>query len=161
MMKKACIIFLFVVGCLALCAVSYADRASSTTLIENAKDFDNKIVVFQGEVIGDVMIRGDFAWVNLNDGQNALGIWMPRDFTKDIIYKGSYKAQGDLLEVEGVFHRACPEHGGDMDIHAQVLKKIQSGQAMDRQLDKNKLNIVLTLAGVLCLILILQALKKK
>ena len=155
------IIALLVTSYLLLVTVSYAQPIASTQLIENAKDFDNKSVIFQGEVIGDVMKRGDFAWVNINDGTNALGIWMPKDFTKDIVYTGSYKAKGDILEVEGVFHRACPQHGGDLDIHAQVVKKIRPGYNKEETIDKNKRNQAFALIGALCLVLILQALKKK
>jgi len=148
-------------GAGALVPPVLAESITSTQLIENAKQYDNQTITFQGEVIGDVMKRGDFAWVNINDGTNALGIWMSKDFTKDIVYTGSYKAKGDILEVEGIFHRACPQHGGDMDIHAQVVKKIQSGQTVSETIDSNKRNIALILLGVLCLVLILQVLKKK
>jgi len=139
----------------------YAQPVTSSQLIENAKQYDNQSVVFQGEAIGEVMRRGNFAWVNINDGTNAIGIWVSEEMSKEINYLGSYKAKGDILEVEGIFHRACPQHGGDMDIHAQVIKKIQAGHAVKETLDTNKRNIVLILAGVLCLALIFQALKKK
>jgi hypothetical protein len=158
--SRIAICSLFSVLCF-LFSECYAQPIVSNTLIEQAKDYDGKTVIFQGEAIGEVMHRGNFAWVNINDGANALGIWLVKELTKEINYLGSYKAKGDILEIEGVFHRACPEHGGDMDIHAQAVKKIQAGQAISEQLDTNKRNIALALAGVLCLIVILQILKKK
>lgn len=103
---------------LFFCAICYAPPLSSTELINNAKEYDGKSVVYTGEVIGDVMVRGDFVWVNLNDGENAIGIWLDKETAKEIQFTGSYRAKGDRLEVTGVFHRACIQHGGDLDIHA-------------------------------------------
>jgi len=111
-----------------------AQILSSTELINNAKQYDNKIVIYKGEVIGDIMTRKDFTWININDGVNALGIWSERKMTKDIFYTGSYKSRGDTVEVEGVFHRSCPEHGGDLDIHAQALRKIKSGEKISEKI---------------------------
>ncbi|MDP2927900.1 MAG: DNA-binding protein, partial [Candidatus Omnitrophota bacterium] len=55
---------------------AFSQSLSSSELINNAKEYDGKLIVYSGEVIGDVMLRGEFAWVNINDGQNALGAWM-------------------------------------------------------------------------------------
>jgi hypothetical protein len=138
----------------------YAQPVSSTELINNAKAYDGKTVAYAGEAIGDVMARGDFAWVNLNDGQNAIGIWMAKGSSKDILYTGSYKSKGDIFEVVGVFHRACLQHGGDLDIHAQGLRKISSGRALTEKLNVSKRNFTLVLLGILCLVLILRQLKQ-
>ncbi|MCM8763005.1 MAG: DNA-binding protein [Candidatus Omnitrophica bacterium] len=140
---------------------SYAQPLTVHQLIENAYEYDNQTVIFQGEAIGEIMVRGDFAWVNLHDGEKALGIWMPKEMVKEIHYLGSYKAKGDILEVAGIFHRRCLEHGADMDIHAQAIRKIQAGYAINETADPNKRKITLILVGVLCLTLILQILKKK
>ncbi|MDD5156076.1 MAG: DNA-binding protein [Candidatus Omnitrophica bacterium] len=139
---------------------SLAQPVSSPELISNAKLYNGKTVVYEGEVIGDVMVRGDYAWVNLNDGFNAIGIWCPKSLTTDIIYKGSYKYRGDRLEVTGVFWRSCPEHGGDLDIHAQAIRKTGTGCALTERLDVSKRNLFLAFAGILCLILILKQLKR-
>ncbi|MDP2044226.1 MAG: hypothetical protein Q8K15_03545, partial [Candidatus Omnitrophota bacterium] len=62
----------------------FAQTLSSTELINNAKQYDGKLVVYTGEVIGDVMPRGGNAWVNINDGNNALGVWMDASTAKEI-----------------------------------------------------------------------------
>jgi hypothetical protein len=133
---------------------------SSKELINNAKLYDGKTVVYAGEVIGDVMVRGDFAWVNLNDGLNAIGIWVPKSLIKDILYEGSYKSKGDWLEVIGTFRRNCPEHGGDLDIHAQAIRKTGAGRALTERLNVAKRNMFLVLTVILCLTLILRQLKR-
>jgi hypothetical protein len=42
-------------------------------------------------------------------------------------FLGSYKCKGDTVEVEGIFNRACNEHGGELDIHAARLNVIRGG----------------------------------
>jgi len=151
---------LFSVFC-SLFSVCYAQPLSSTELINNAKQLDGKIITYKGEVIGEVMKRADFAWVNVNDGINAVGIWIPFSLAREITYTGSYKAKGDIIEVSGVFHRACPEHGGDLDIHAQTLRKIDSGRFTRERLNPAKRNQALILLGVLFLVWILTLFLRK
>lgn len=141
--------------------ICYAQSISSTELINNAKSYNGKIVVFAGEVIGDVMQRGEFAWINIKDGKDVIGVWVDKDLTKDILYTGSYKTKGDLVEVVGIFSRACLEHGGDLDIHAHTLRKINSGRVIIERLSSDKRNLSLILLGVLCLVLILRQLSRK
>jgi hypothetical protein len=143
------------------CWFSYTQGLSSDYLIKNAKELDGKTVVYVGEVIGDIMPRGDFVWVNVNDGKNAIGIWMTKEMTKEIIFSGSYKTTGDLLEVTGIFNKACKEHGGDLDIHALSVKKIDAGRIMNEKLRMNiaKRNFAVVLFGVILAIWILKILK--
>jgi hypothetical protein len=141
--------------------ICYAQPISSTDLINNAKEYDGRLVVYTGEVIGDVMARGEYAWINVNDKKNAIGIWLPQDLTKDIFYTGNYKHQGDAVEIIGIFHRACTEHGGDLDIHAQSLRKIKAGMPAPEKSDIEKRNLIIVLAGVALLLWILSLLKRK
>ena len=160
-MGKAKGLIFFTFTFLLLPLICYAQSIPSTDLINNAKEYDGKIVVYEGEVIGDVMVRGEYAWINVNDNKNAIGIWIVKDLTKGILYTGSYKTKGDWLEITGIFHRACPEHGGDLDIHAQSLRKIKSGIPTAEKLDLDKRNLIVALAGVLLLAWILIRLKRR
>lgn len=144
-----------------LCLPAYAQPASSTELIKDAKLYDGKIVVYTGEVIGELMRRGDYAWLNINDGRNAIGIWTPSSLMREIAFVGSYKSIGDTIEVTGVFHRACIQHGGDLDIHAQAIRKISAGRPVQHRLNIAKRNFTVILLGVLCLVWILILLKRK
>ena len=138
-----------------------AQSISSDELINNAKSIDGKSVAYIGEVVGDVMIRGEYAWVNLLDEKNAIGVWVGKDLVKDITYTGSYKFKGDVVEVSGVFHHACLQHGGDLDIHAQSLTKIIPGRPVQEIPNFKKGNIVILLSGALVLIWILVLLKRR
>ncbi|MBM3251799.1 MAG: DNA-binding protein [Candidatus Omnitrophica bacterium] len=139
----------------------FAQSISSSDLINNAKAYDGKIVSYQGEVIGDVMVRGDFAWINLNDAENAIGIWLPKESVKIINYKGSYKQNGDWLEVTGVFHRSCLEHGGDLDIHAASVKKLSEGSKVIEQLNLGKQKATILFLGLALCLGILQILRMR
>ena len=134
----------------------YAQPASisSTELINNSRQYDGITVVFTGEVIGDVMLRGDFAWVNVNDGENAIGIWMSRELAGTIKFSGSYHSKGDQLEITGVFQRNCTQHGGDMEIHARDMRIISPGNTINEQLNITKRNVVYVILGVLFLVVI-------
>ncbi len=140
---------------------AFSQGINSTELIKNAKEYDGKLVVYCGEVIGDVMLRKEFAWVNINDGDNALSIWIDANLAKEINFTGSYKTRGDVLEITGIFHRACLEHGGDLDIHAQAIRKTASGRLLSQKLNFDKVVLSLILLGALFLIWILNLLRRK
>lgn len=145
--------FLLLVLCLALIisiSICYAQISTSLELINNAKQYDGKIIIYKGEVIGDVMIRGEYAWLHVNDGIIAIGIWAPKMLTEDIRYAGDYHKKGDIIEVSGIFHRSCLEHGGDLDIHASEIKKITPGSAVIQLISGKKVCI-----GVCSLVLVL------
>lgn len=112
---------------LTLPAAAAPQPVSSTDLIEHAATYDGQEIVFSGEAIGDLMRRGDYAWVNVSDGANAVGLWMSADLSSQIVTLGSHKHSGDQLVATGVFHRACAEHGGDFDIHVTSLSVTARG----------------------------------
>lgn len=143
---------------LALCAVlcapypAFAQAVSSVELINNAKQYDGKVVDYQGEVIGELMRRGEYAWINVHDGSSAIGIWLHKDLTSYIVYTGSYKSKGDTLVITGIFHKNCLQHGGDLDIHAQAVRKVNSGGITSEKLNFSKRNQAIVLGG-LCLLI--------
>lgn len=146
---------------LLLFSPGFTQQTGSRELISNPGIYDGKIVVYQGEAIGDLMRRGDFAWINLHDGENALGIWLPLELAKEINYTGSYKSRGDIIEVTGVFNRVCPAHNGDLDIHAQSIRKISSGAFIKEKVAKTKVKQAFLLSGVLFFVWILTLLIRK
>ena len=149
----------------ALCAFSfslaYAQSQTSEELIKNYRLYEGKPVVFSGEVIGDVMLRGDHAWVNVNDGLNAIGVWMPSELARQIQSSGSYKSKGDFVEVTGIFNHSCSQHGGDLDIHAQALRRLNPGSIVRERLNPGKRDLAVILGAILCLVSILSLLNRK
>lgn len=100
---------------------------SSTQIIDDARLLDGKIIVYQGEIIGDIMRRDDHVWINVSDGSNAIGIWLTEEQAKDISVAGRYDARGDIVRITGQFNRTCPEHGGDYDIHPLTVTILENG----------------------------------
>lgn len=151
----------FTIFFLFLFSAAYAQTISSSELIKNARQYDGKVVTYAGEVIGDIMVRGNYAWINVNDGEGAIGIWIEEPLIRDILYTGSYKSSGDWIEVTGIFHRACPAHGADLDIHAQSIRKTRPGRPSLEKLNLSKRNLALVLLGLLCVVWILKQLKTR
>jgi len=151
----------FVLGITAFYNNGYAQTVPSAELISRSREYDGKTVVYQGEVIGDKMARGKFAWINVHDGQNALGVWVPGEMALDVRMTGDYKNRGDIVRISGIFNRSCQEHGGDLDIHAQAINKVSDGVKIKEKVSAAKARLVLVLAGISGLIWILIRLKKR
>lgn len=112
-----------------------ARTLSLTELIEDTKEYDGKIISFEGEAIGNILYRGNHAFVNISDaGNSVVGVWMTADEARNIKVLGHYGTQGDTVYVKGVFNNACSEHGGDPDIHAQSVSIIESGRNIKIQI---------------------------
>lgn len=135
---------------------SGAESFGSKELINNADKLDETVVIYRGEAVTAVMNRGEHAWINLNDGNNAVGIWCKSDSLKNVRFLGDYKNKGDYLEVEGVFHRACPIHSGELDIHADSVKILSVGFPLRERVSVKRLRIaaaffVLTIIAIVAL----------
>jgi len=161
-MRKKISIIIAVIICFCP-AVSLASNieVTSNDLINNAGDFDGKEIIYTGEAIGDILSRGEYSWINVSDGNNAIGIWVRNRDISDLNILGGYTAHGDTIRISGVFNRACPEHGGDMDIHALSIKIIQKGSHVSHPVAVWKvISGAILLAGtVVCLVLVMR--KKK
>ncbi len=106
---------------------------SSGELIEKGAEYDGKAVEYSGEAIGEGMTRGDHGWINVSDGANALGVWVSAAALSSIHAYGTYRTGGDVLRIRGTFHRACAEHGGDMDLHADSVEVLERGSPTPRE----------------------------
>lgn len=133
------IFMLSVVSCQL--SASYAETLSSEHLIKNAKSLDGKSITYKGEVVTAILNRVEYSWVNLNDGDNAIGVWCKSSQLAPIKFIGDYKNRGDMLEVEGKFNRACPMHGGELDIHADSVKIVNSGFSLKERISQRKLTL--------------------
>lgn len=137
---------------------------TSSQLVEHPRSYDGAEVVFTGEAIGEAMVRGDGAWIHLNDDGYMLhnveegaplegfnsgqAVWLPAAEARKIEYFGDHRHQGDIVRVEGVFHAACVEHGGDMDIHATSLRVLKRGWVVKDPVQRPKLIWSLVLAPI-------------
>lgn len=151
---KAAVCIIFTV-CGLQFTVHAAETVASRDLIENAASFDGREVKYKAEAVTAVLDRGSHSWVNLNDGDNAIGIWCEKERLAGVAFIGNYKNRGDILEVEGVFHRACPEHGGELDIHASSVKVVSPGFPADEAPGERRLKAAAALFLIALFIAIL------
>jgi hypothetical protein len=147
-------------ACAVLCTAApafsagKAEEVSTADLLNEWEKYDGQEVIFKGEAVGDVMRRGDYAWITVNDdfysraarleagelrgGNSGMGVWLPVEEADKIQELGRYGTVGDFIEVRGVFNANCLEHGGDFDIHATTLKIIDPGRDLDTSPDTGK-----------------------
>ena len=102
-------------------------------------------MTYRGELVTAILDRGEHSWVNLNDGANAIGVWCNSAMLKDVRFVGDYKSKGDILEVSGIFNRACDLHKGELDIHADSIRITKHGFPVRQRLDKIKTDLAATL----------------
>ena len=157
-MQKKALLFIIAILLLLLPTVALAENqsVSSNDLIDHAKDYDAKTVIYEGEVLGDILYRGNYAWIAVYDGNNTIGCYVSKAQAEQIDFVGGYGKRGDTVRVEGVFHRACAEHGGDLDIHANTVALISAGSSLQMPLSRlvTTLAIALPLPAVLLLFMV-------
>lgn len=148
---------------LVLSAVGQATEkdmeVSSSILVNNTLKYDGKEVVYLGEVVGGVMKRGSSAWVNVHDGDYAIGVYASAELLNDTLISGDYYHKGDMIEITGIFHRACNEHGGESDIHARSVRLIARGYAIEHPISMSKVFFTLLLLVINIPFLILSRIK--
>ena len=127
------------------------DKSMSVAqLVEESAKNDGKEVMIEGELIGDLMARGDHLWLSLLDKGTAVGVWVEKGKLPSISFLGVYGIQGDTVRITGIMHRACPEHGGDLDIHAEVVELIKRGGTVIHPVNTLKVfaAFALSIAGI-------------
>ncbi|MCE5188599.1 MAG: hypothetical protein LLF75_05400 [Eubacteriales bacterium] len=137
-MQKKTLLFIIAVILLLAPAASLAEseEVGSNDLIDRAKDYDTTTVVYTGEVVGDILDRGEYAWLAVCDGSNTIGCYVTKAQADQISLVGGYGRKGDSVRITGVFHRACAEHGGDLDIHADSLEVLSIGARVQTPLSR-------------------------
>lgn len=129
---------------------SLASRAQTVTcqqLISEAAIWNGRTVSITGEVVGDILRTGEFKWLNVNDGTNALGVWANiKDVEGMVIVPGNYSVKGTFLELEGVFNRTCSLHSGETDIHLVRAVLVGGHSVVAHPVDKNRLLFVAILS---------------
>ena len=136
----------------SLCAVSADGVGTSLAvpvarLIDESATFDGQTVKIEGEIIGDVMKRDSHAWISILDGGVAVGVWTHIENLYAGLSAGGYAMQGDRVRVMGIMHRACSEHGGDLDIHLESIELLAPGHPVMQPVHR----IRVLAAGFLCI----------
>lgn len=127
-------------------------------LVVKSHEYDHKNITIKAEVILEVLERDDYAWINVNDGTNAIGVYVPIEMVKDLDVFGDYNHIGDKVLIEGVFTRNCEEHGGEIDIHATKLTIVEEGYEVKHEV--SSLKFILALIGITLSGIVLFMLRK-
>ena len=114
-------------------------------LIEASAANDGKRVLIEGELIGDFMRRGDYGWLSLSSGGMAIAVWLRKGEEPPNMMLGRYGIAGDMVQVKGVMHRTCTEHGGDLDIHAESIALIKKGERIAHPVNASRLTVAILL----------------
>lgn len=121
-------------------------------LIEHAPRYDGQKIRLHGEVIGDIMHRGNDIWINITDGTNSIGIIAPRAIVPTITFVGDYHTSGDIVEVVGDFYNSDPNYGGDTDVRAYSVKVLEVGSPRAHPISRRRVlatGIAIGIAGIL------------
>lgn len=102
-------------------------------------------VTVRGEAIGDLMIRGETGWLNISDGEAAVGIRAPADMLGEVRFLGRYNTVGDLVSVSGFFYAAGPGDSGGAHIRAESLSVLQRGDTVPETISPGKFRLAFTL----------------
>lgn len=138
-----------------------ADTVKINNLIENISGYDGQQVTVEGEAIGEVLERDEYAWVNINDGSNAIGIWLASADAEKIAFFGDYKHIGDTMRITGTFSRDCKEHGGDVDIHSNNIEIISIGYPVKEEIGHEKVVASAVLSSAAMIITVIYFIMKK
>ncbi len=113
----------------ASAAVEPAEVTAASVLEERAT-LDGKAVTFEGEAIGELLhADGGGVWLCVLGDGTALSVYLPAEMAARVSVFGDYGHTGDTVRVTGEFHRACAQHGGDLDVHATSLAVVEPGSA--------------------------------
>lgn len=107
--------------------------------------YAGQVVSAQGEVLGDVLWRGEYAWVNVGDVSGAIGVWVAAAQVQAISHVGRHGVTGDWVQVTGRFG-AWTDLGGDLAIKADQLTVLRHGHDNPRQVQTWRLVLALGLA---------------
>jgi hypothetical protein len=128
---------LLLLGVVGICGPAVAQdalTASPTSLIERSSAWDGGRFRLQGELIGEpLLVDQNGFWVNLSEEGTAIGVFCPASLSLDPsrLKGGRYGRSGDRIEVEGTLHRLCPEHGGELDLHAQSVRVLTPARDLE------------------------------
>lgn len=128
-------------------------RVKSSAIYECPDLFDGHVVVYIGEVVGDVLRRDGGAWVLMNDdayalevgpllghrefrGANSgLSVWLPERLVELVEHPGGSDRRGDVLRLRGVVLRADPSDGGGLTFRAIDGRRIADAVEVDDPLN--------------------------
>lgn len=143
---------------------------TSSELYDCPDVFDGVRVGYRGEVVGEVLVRGDEAWVQLNDdvyagdigplpahrdfrgGNAGIGVRIDAETAHAITHVGGPNTRGDIIELTGLFRRVDEVTSEVTVIEAATADIVVRGVPFDRPLRPDRAvvaAVLFVLLGVL------------
>ena len=91
------------------------------SILKHKDFFDRKSVSVEGEVVGDIIKRGNHSIVNLKDGSFFIGLVLTPEQVHSIEFTRTSQSRGDLVKAEGIFYKEYPELSGESIISVKDL----------------------------------------
>ena len=97
--------------------------ADIRALLSAGQRQDGNDVVFTGEATGSPIIADEgHVWVNMKNSGAMIGVYMSNELAEQITHYARYEHTGDTITVRGVYHLACAEHNGELEVHADQIE---------------------------------------
>lgn len=97
--------------------------ADIRALLSAGQRQDGNDVVFTGEATGSPIIADEgHVWVNMKNSGAMIGVYMSNDLAEQITHYARYEHTGDTITVRGVYHLACVDHNGELEVHADQIE---------------------------------------
>lgn len=108
-------------------------------LYEKEEIYDGKVVIIEGEVIGEKIGKNENVWINLKDDDYLIGVFISKKEAEKIENFGRYKIKGDIVRIKGIYNKICEQHYGERDIHALKLEVIYKGEKYSEEVNLEKI----------------------
>lgn len=145
--------------------------ATSGAVLSCPFAFDGLLVLYVGEVVGDILQRDGGAWLLVNDdpyaleqgpltagetprGTNSgLTVWLPDPLTELVDEPGEHGVRGDVIEVTGRVNRTDPADGGGLTIRAEDATVLAEAVLVDEPIHWTQVGVAAVLAALALLTL--------
>lgn len=122
-----------------------------TTVLEMLRstgDDDGMRVTFSAEAVGEAINGADgHYWVNVADRGHVIGVFMTPE-QKDLVTNwGGYGSKGSELRIIGTLHTSCDGHGGELDVHADMVAVISPGGSYTTGVSTGKIHLAIGLCA--------------
>lgn len=124
-------------------------------LVSTNRALNNSDVSFSGEAVGDILNAGEGSkWVNLRGSSNSvISVYLSDEQAGVVRYVGDYHTTGSTLRVTGTYHIACPEHQGELDVHATSIEVVDGGGPVIHTVNAGRLGLAFVLCGIAAIVL--------
>lgn len=132
-------------------------------LVSTNRALNDSEVSFTGEAVGDIVNADEgHKWTNISGTSNAvISVYMPDDLAGLIQHVGDYHETGTSLKITGTYHVACPEHEGELDVHASAAEVTDNGGPVTHMVAPGRLGAAFAFCAVAGLLLVLYLLARR